>query len=154
MKTSEKSPLGYYTIGIAALFLAGFLLLVVFGAGSFRDTAAGQNDNMSTRAILSYLPACVHAGDAAGAVSVREGEEGPVLVVADGDSGYALRIYCHQGNLVEDFSRTDAELSPENGQIIGPTDTFSVEERPGGVLSVETDEGRVLIHLRSGGDGP
>ena len=53
MKEDNRSPLGLYTIGIAALFLAGFFLLVVFGAQSYRNTVAGQNGNMRSRALLS-----------------------------------------------------------------------------------------------------
>ena len=46
MKKEHRSPIGLYTIGVAALFLAGFFLLVVFGAQSYRNTVAGQNGNM------------------------------------------------------------------------------------------------------------
>lgn len=149
MRKTDKSPLGYYTIGIAALFLAGFLLLIVFGAHCFRDAVAGQNDNMRTRAVLSYLATSVKANDTYNAVSVRDSAYGPVLVIEDGTSGYALRIYSSEGNLVEDFAQVDDELSPEKGQIIGAAETFAVEEVAAGVFSVDTDEGRVLFHVRS-----
>ena len=59
MKREGTSPLGLYTIGIAALFLAGFFLLVVFGAQSYRDTVGGQNRNGEARAELAYLAAAV-----------------------------------------------------------------------------------------------
>ena len=36
-KEDQKSPLGLYSIGIAALFLLGFFLLVVFGAQNYLD---------------------------------------------------------------------------------------------------------------------
>ena len=32
MRKEQHSPVGFYTIGVAALFLAGFFLLVAFGA--------------------------------------------------------------------------------------------------------------------------
>lgn len=147
---TEKSPLGYYTLGIAALFLAGFLLLVIFGAQSFRDTVAGQNDNTRTRTILSYLATCVRSNDTVESISVRESPESPVLVVRDSSTGYALRIYLHDGQLLEDFARSDDELAPESAAVIGETGLFSVQELSGGVLAVDTDEGRVLLHLRSG----
>ena len=75
MKREGSSPLGLYTIGIAALFLAGFFLLVVFGAGSYRNTVSAQNDNMASRALLSYLSTTVKGHDSAGAVRVEEGTE-------------------------------------------------------------------------------
>ena len=40
MNTSRSSPLGLYVIGIAALFLAGFLMLVIFGAQTYRNTVS------------------------------------------------------------------------------------------------------------------
>lgn len=152
-RSSESSPLGFYTIGIAALFLAGFLLLVVFGAQSYRDTVALQDGNMQTRAILSYLATTVRANDTAGSVTVRDGEDGQVLVVEDGGSGYALRIYRRDGRLLEDFAALDAELDPEKAEVIGATETFDIEQLPGGVLRVDTDEGSVLLHVRSGERG-
>ena len=43
MKRNSKSLMVFYTIGIAALFMAGFLLLVLFGALTYRDTTMGQS---------------------------------------------------------------------------------------------------------------
>ena len=45
MSREKSSPLGLYTIGIAALFLLGFLLLVVFGAGIYKDAVTGKDQN-------------------------------------------------------------------------------------------------------------
>ena len=153
MKRGERSPLGLYTIGIAALFLAGFFLLVVFGAQSYRDTVAEQDGNGTTRTLLSYLSTCVRANDTAGAVSVRDSEYGPVLVVADGETGYAFRLYRTEDGLVEDFAAADAALRPEEAELIGATDTFEITELSDGLLAVYTDAGRVLLRLRSGEGG-
>ena len=153
MKRNDSSGLGLFTVAIAALFLAGFLLLVVLGARSYRNTVALQDGNMHTRALLSYLATCVRANDTAGSLETRESENGPVLVVADGSSGYALRLYRWEGNLVEDYARKDAELLPEDAQVIGPTETFEISELENGLLSVTTDAGRVLLHTRCGEGG-
>ena len=153
MKQSDKNPLGLYTIGIAALFLAGFFLLVLFGARSYRNTVAGQDDNMHTRALLAYLSTAVHGADTEDAVSLRDSEYGPVLVLADGDSGYAQRIYCWEGNLLEDYARTEAPLAPESAQVLGETEQFSAEWTADQLLRVSTDAGSVWLHLRSEGGG-
>ena len=149
MKSRDSSPAGYYMIGIVALFMAGFLMLVVIGAQSFQNTVSGQSSNMSTRAILSWLATCAKSGDTAGALSVQDSSEGRILVLEDGDTGFAQRIYLHEGKLVEDYARINAPLHPEDATVIGPTDTFEIRELPGHVLSVRTDEGRVLLHMRS-----
>ena len=156
MKSTQRSPLGFYTIGIAALFFAGFFLLVLFGAQIYRSTVHSQDANYQTRSLLSYLSTCVKANDTAGSVTVREGEYGQMLVVADGDTGYALRIYPYDGELVEDFAAVDAPLNPAEAQAIGKTRVFEVEVVDDGLLAVTTDAGRVLLGLRSegGGEGP
>ena len=123
MRKERHFSLGFYTIGVAALFLAGFFLLVVFGAQSYRNTVKGQNGNMQSRALLSYLSTTVKAYDAADAVSLTEEPEvGQVLALADGSSGYALRIYRKDGMLLEDYA--DRSLW-KNGDALRPEDAVS-----------------------------
>ena len=145
----KKTGLGLYTIGIAALFLAGFFLLVVFGAQSYRDTVRGQNRNMHSRALLSYLSTTVKGYDAEGAIRVDEDSKaGKVLILSEGRSGYALRIYRINGTLVEDYARADAALHPEDAQIIGETTVFD-PVLTDGLLTVSCDAGKLMLHLRS-----
>ena len=148
MNHSGKNPSAYYAMGALALFLAGFLLLVIFGAKSYQHVVIWQNENMDRRALGAYI-ASVRANDAAGAVSVQPSEYGQVLVVTDTETGYALRFYRYDGQLVEDFARSGAELAPDSAQPIGATERFELSEADG-VLTVETDAGRTLLNLRSG----
>ena len=143
----QKSTLGFYTMGIVALFLVGFFLLVIFGAKSYRAAVFGQQQNMETRAELSYLSTILHQCDGADAISFDE----RVLTVHDGSSGYAFRIYLSDGKLVEDYAKADAALDPTGAQVIGTTDTFTVERR-GNALCITTDAGSLVYALRSGGD--
>lgn len=141
-------------IGIAAIFLAGFFLLVIFGAQSYRNTVAGQEENMNRRALQSALSAAARACDRSGAVTVRrEGAYAPVLVIADGESGYATLIYHSDGKLMEDYARLDAEPSPERSQLIGETASFALDNRDG-LIELRTDAGRAIFHPRSGGEAP
>ena len=140
-------------IGIAALFLAGFLLLVIFGAQSFRSTASGRSVNMDTRALQAYLSTVARANDHSGAFSLRQDAQfGDVLVIADGESGYALRLFCADGYLMEEYAALDAPLSPERAQRIGQTGRFELVSEDG-LIEVYTDAGRVLLRQRSGGGG-
>ena len=148
MKHDNGSTIGYFTIGIAALFLAGFLMLVVIGAQSYRNTVEGQDRNSTSRALLSYISACVRSNDTENAVSVEESERGQVLVVNDLDTGYAFRIYWQNGKLLEEYTTAGAELEPASARVIGQTETFSVERLPNDILSIRTDAGRVLLHTR------
>lgn len=151
MKRGGSTALGLYTMGIAALFLAGFLLLVIFGAQTYRDAVAVQADNNETRAVLSYLSTCIKSNDRSGNVYVRDDGDGPILTIADG-SGYALHIFQSGGRLFEEYSAADKRPSPESAEMLGETDLFDIEVPAENTLRIATDEGSILLHLRSGED--
>ena len=154
MRKEHHSRIGLFTIGITALFLAGFFLLVVFGAQSYRNTVAGQNGNMQSRALLSYLSATVKGYDAAGAVLLTGAPEvGQGLVLAGGSCGDAVRIYHKGGMLPEEYAAKEAVPHPEEAQQIGMTERFEAEKLSGDLLKLKTDVGSVLLYLRSGGIG-
>lgn len=150
MRGKGRIDLGLMMIGIAALFLAGFFLLVVFGAQNYRGTVAERSGNMDDRALLAYLSTVAKANDRENSLALqKDAVYGDVLIIADGESGFAVRLYHADGALFEDYSRLDAPLSLESAQRIADTDRFEVFE-DGGLISVYTDAGRVLIHQRSG----
>lgn len=140
---------GIYTMAVAGVFLAGFFLTVVFGAQTYREIAEGQSRNNEARALLSYISTCVRMNDTPGAVRVSREEGEPVLVIADGQSGYAIRIYRYGDSLVEDYGEADGALYPGMAQVIGETEEFRIEELENGAYAVVTDAGRVLFGLRS-----
>lgn len=150
MKHSGKNPILAFAVGVVALFLSGFLLLVVFGAGSYRDLVDSQYGNMDERGLTAYLAASVKANDARGAVGVEDSLYGPVLVVTDQSSGYALRYYRYESALVEDFAQAGSPLAPEQAQRIAPTERFELEQPAEGLIAVYTDAGRTLLSIRSG----
>ncbi len=150
MKKSVSSPVGFYTMGVACLFLAVFFLTVIFGARTYRSIVTGQTENNETRALLSYLTTCMKANDTEGAVEVYEEDGVTVLSIADGDSGYGLRIYQYQGDLLEEYGKLGEALYPGAAQVIGETAVFRVEKVAENTCAVTTDEGRVLFHARCG----
>lgn len=151
MKEKSGSLVSIFTMGVAGLFLAGFFLLVVFGAQAYRGIAAGQAKDNQTRALLSYLSTCVKTGDTKGAVSLLDVDGSPALLVADGDSGYGIYIYQREGRLLEEYAQVGGGIDPSSAQVIGDTDVFQVEEQKEGTFLITTDAGRVLFHVRSEG---
>ena len=152
MKHSGHKLLRVYTVGIVILFLTGFLMLVLFGAKSYQNTVGVQNANMDSRALSAYIASAVKGSDTAGAVRLETGEDGPVLVIADADTGYALRIYRHDGALLEDFAKDNSPLDAKHAQVIAKTSRFEAALSDG-LLTVRTDEGRAVLRLRSEGGG-
>lgn len=150
MRRDSRSPVTLMTMGIAGFFLAGFFLLVIFGAQVYQEIVGGQASNNHTRELMGYLVTCAKANDSQGAVRLLEREDGPMLVIADGDSGYAFRIYKHDGALVEDYGPLESQPNPQAAMVICETEVFSVEEWGEGTFAVTTDAGVVLFHARSG----
>lgn len=144
----KTSPLGFYTIGIAALFLLGFLLLTVFGAQVYQETVTIQDENDQTRALRSYLVTCARAA-AAGDVEVKDSNDGQVLVIRDSGTDYGLQIFLHDGKLMESYNRTDSLPDPEKAQPIGETSVFDVKKLSEESYEVTTDAGRTLLHVSS-----
>ena len=140
---------GIYTMAVAGAVLAGFFLSVAFGAQTYREVAEGPSRNKEGRALLSQISTCVRMNDTPGAVRVSREEGEPVLVIADGQSGYAIRIYRYGDSLVEDYGEADGALYPDMAQVIGETEEFRIEELENGAYAVVTDAGRVLFGLRS-----
>ena len=157
MKQTKGSPLGWYTVGIVALFFAGFFLLVLFGALTYRNTARSQSNNYDARSLTAYLITAVRANDSENSVQIFDSPYGTVLSVTDGDSGFAFRIYRYNGHLVEEYEESGAEIAPDSAQTIGDTEVFSAEWLTSDLLAVRTDAGRALIGVRSsnheGGNG-
>jgi len=147
MKQQERSPLGLYTIGIAALFLGGFMLLVVFGAITYQNTVSYQETNNRTRSLLSYFVTSVQSN---GKVTVKEGDNGQELVIADGNTGYGMHIYRYEGNLLEEYKEIHADLNPVNANVIGKTDLFQIEKIEEDALRIYTDAGNIIIHIEEG----
>lgn len=149
MKRNSSSTTGFFTMGVACLFLAVFFLTVIFGAQTYRNIVQGQTQNNRTRTLLSYFSTCMRNHDTAGAIRLYEEDGMTVLAIADGDSGYGLRLYQYEGCLVEDYGQLEAALYPAAAQVIGETESFWVEKVDENTYTITTDEGKVLLRARS-----
>ena len=154
MKNGNRNHMSLYTIAIVGLFLAGFFMLVVFGEKVYQGTVGIRNDNRDERAMLAYIQTSIKDNDTEGAVRVTDSSSGPMLVISDGSTGYALKIYSDNGKVLEEFGKENSAPDPANAQVIGETDIFEIEMPEKDVLRVHTDEGSVFVRIRSGeGDG-
>ncbi len=131
--------------------MAGFLLLVVFGARSYRNTVESRTENMEMRALSSYFWTILKANDQRDAVEITDSEYGYLLSIHDRENDSVIRIYGYDGCLMEEYSSPDLELTPEDSEEIGKTQVFSAEFAAEDLLRITTDEGTVLVTLRAGG---
>ena len=150
MKQAKNLSSGIFAVGIAALFLLGFLALVIFGAKSYKSTVDSQAHNHDDRAILSYLSAVSRSGDQKGAVYVESTDFGDCLVIED-EAGYALKIFQDDGQLLEDYTEKDSAPDPEYAQVIGKTESFVIEHPEEDLYRIKTDQGLSILYFRSEG---
>ncbi|MBQ6621412.1 MAG: DUF4860 domain-containing protein [Mogibacterium sp.] len=152
MRKEHRSMIGFYTIGIVALFIAGFMLLVVYGAHTYRDTVQSQNANSEMRSVFAYLQASVQGHGEDDIRVEQDPAAGTVLVIPESGTAFGQRIYLYEGQLINDYSRLDRELRPAEAQVLGPAEFFEITEGDGGLITIRTDAGQVLLHLgRKGG---
>ncbi len=152
MKKHTPKLIGFYAIGATAILLAVFFLLIISGAGTYRNIVEGQAKNNRDRILLSYVLSNIKAGDAEGAVRVYEADGIPVVAVEEEGSGYGIRIYQYEGKLMGDYGKLDQALNPKGAPAIGDAETFLVENLGNGTYKVTTDVGRAFFHVRSGTD--
>ena len=125
------------TITVAVLFIV-ILLLVVFGASSYRHGTQARSDSDNDRAVLSYVISAVKDSD--GEVKARDFGGAPGISIL-GKGGYEQKIYMKDGRLLQEYSRTDAAPDPEDALEIGKTDIFEAEFIDGGLLKIKTSSG-------------
>lgn len=148
----RRLPVMLFTLAVEGLFLLGFLFLVVFGAGVYRQTVEAQEENGLNRLLMSYFSTCAKGADVEEAVTLYEDTVGQVLSFADAGSGYAVRVYQQGGKLLEDYGPAGSPLAPGSATVIGKTEDFQVERVGKRTYLVTTDEGEAAFTLRSGAE--
>lgn len=149
MEMRSSRSMRRYVTALLALLAAGFILLVLFGAGVYLGSVSSQENNDNSRAVLAYLSTAARAYDESGSISVRQGPQSDCLVFSETADGYERRIYTYDGELLEEYVQSGSDYAPENAQVIGKTDSFDIETVKDGLVSVSTDCGSVLLHMRS-----
>lgn len=151
MKQEGTNRSGISMIVITVFFLGCFLTLILFGTGIYRSVADAHSHSSSRRALLSYLLTVSRVNESD--IRTEDGEFGTMLVIADGDTGYAVRIYAADGHLLEDYGKLGGKLYPDAASAIAETDVFEVQTVRPGLLEVTTSEGTVFLHTGQEG-GP
>lgn len=131
---------------IAVLF-AVILLLVVFTAKSYQHGADSQYDNDMQRVVCAYIATAVKDNDA-GAVTPTQFDGNPGVLIEDGNTGFAHKIYMKDGDLLEEYSLTDAPVNPETASRIGETSLLEISYISEDLLQIRTDRGASYVHVQ------
>ena len=130
------------TITVAVLLIV-IILLVVFSASSYRRSTESQEINDNRRAVLSYVITAAK-DHAPGAVTIKDFAGSPGIAIAAG-AGFEQKIYCHDGKLLEEFSRDDMPAYPDDANEIGTVGMFEPSFLDDEILEIKTDLGTVYV---------
>ena len=147
MKKDQSRILDTYMLLTAVLFLAGFLMMVIFGARSYLAISSRGGESTESRLLVSYFHTLVMGNDFADAIEIRSTEYGDALVISDPD-GYEIRVCSDGEDIYEQYCAAQLPLQLEHAQKIGPSKIFE-PVLDGDCLVIMTDQGRVIISLRS-----
>ena len=130
---------------IAVLFMV-ILLLVVFTARSYERGADSQYENDMQRVVCAYIATAVK-DHTDGAVTPTEFDGNPGLLIEDGTTGFAHKIYLQDGALLEEYALTDAPVDPQTASRIGETSLLEIRYISEDLLQIRTDRGASYVHV-------
>ena len=103
---------------VLALFAVGILSVLLGGAGAYRRLTARDQQAYEDRTCSQYLATKLRQASCADAVEVLPFGDTDALRITQILEGevYETRIYCHDGWLMELFSMSEGDFSPEDGE--------------------------------------
>ena len=145
----EKTGNEVTSLIMTAVFMVGFLLLVIFGTGIYRNITNTREEANLSRTLSSYLHTASKMNEVGIEIDTIEGQK--VLVIADGDTGFGNRIYLNEGYLVEDYGMLGDGLNRNSALKIAETSIFELEEISDTLIRATTDDGDVFLTRMKGG---
>ena len=141
-QTEITRVLALLTLTVFAICL---LLVLLGGAGVYRNLIELGEQSHNRRAALHYLTTRVRQADA---VEVGSFQGCDALILREQTQGemYLTWVYCWDGWLWELYATPGGAFSPEDGQRILETEALSCALE-GQLLHLELDQGQLLLHL-------
>lgn len=146
----EKRRRNYFAGLLMLVFLAILLGALVVGVTIYKQVADVQLSTNEGRLGKQFIANTVRARDAANAVRIGSGPEGPSLVLVEYlDTGtYETRIYLINGAIVEEYAISGTPYDASRAVKLADSSKllFSYED---GLLTIVTDQGTTEVALRS-----
>ena len=134
--------LALLTLTVFALCL---LLVLLNGAGVYRNLVDRSEENYDRRTALHYLTTRVRQADAV-QIGVLQDCEALILVEQVQEETFLTWIYCWDGWLWELYAIPGGSFSPEDGQRVLEAESLSCS-LDGSLLTLELDQQPLLLHL-------
>lgn len=153
--SSGIRPSDAFALLLFAVFAVALFAALALGTTVYGGIAADSDDARQLRQGTALLANTLRAHDAADAVSVGEGPEGPALVLTEHlDTGtFETYLYLQDGWVKQEYRPQGAPLAPDEAQAMVRSDTFSFDIL-GNAVRISTDQGETFVALRSDDAAP
>lgn len=149
MKEHTAKLTDLLTVLVFTVFALCVLLVLLTGAGVYRNLVQKGEDSYASRTAAQYVITRVHQAQD---VSVEPfgGVDALVLREQTEDGVYLTRVYCQGGFLRELYSPESAQLAPGDGEAVLPMQKLELSTEDG-LLTVTLNADTVLkLCLRTG----
>ena len=130
-----------------AVFALCVLLVLLTGAGLYRDLTDSGETAYNQRTALAYLTTRVQQAQK---VTTHEAD-GLILEDAVDGERYTTRIYCYEGWLRELYTVPGAQIAPEYGEKLLQAESLSVSLEDQ-LLTINIGKERLLLYLPTGAE--
>lgn len=136
------------TLLVFAVFSLCVLLVMLFGAGVYRNLTEAGTARFDRRTAARYITTRVRQAQT---LAVEQFEGIPALVMREKteEEDCLIRIYGYEGTLRELYCEASARLRPKDGEAVLPVESldFSLQ---GAVLTVKLGSDRLILHIPQG----
>lgn len=145
MKFREKNHITelFFSLALLCVFLISGVLVILTGAGVYKDTVRSSELNYGSRTALSYIVEKVRQGDKNGDIYSGSTDDGvPALLIVSNYQGtdYITYIYASGGKMRELFVRAGAQADSDDGTALLDIASLSFEELKNGLLKVTVSD--------------
>ena len=126
-KMVTHSMQGAFVFVLLGLFAVMSTLMVLLGAQMYRNTVDHTAANNEGRVLSAYVRSMIRAEDGAQAVAVENYDGVQALALREEIEGeeYVTWLYCHEGQLYEQFTGAGRDFVPQSGTVICPAKRFT-----------------------------
>jgi len=141
-----------FVLIIFCVFAVSVLMVLMLGAGIYRNMTDISNDGRDERTALSYIWSKIKSNDNAGQIYIGDFQGLPALCIDEEIDGvtYQTAIYHYNGWIYELFYEKDIDFSPDGGQQILKIDDLKFETLDRGLIKISSGASSVLISPRCG----
>lgn len=136
-----------FPLAVFFAFAATAVMAILLSANLYSKAVEGSDRMYNGATALSYLEEKLHQNDAQGAVSLREIQGTPVLVLDHSvrDPGCCTYIYVWDGTVRELFARQELPFDPAAGKPLLQAQSLSCQWLAGGVLEIAYTDPKGIV---------